>query len=265
MDRNEHPEADLAEKKDSPSVQAVDRALLLLRLIGESNGPITIGELCSRSGLNRTTAWRLLSTLEQNHFVERNLVSKEYDLGIAATTLCMELQRRYTPLIRQAIPEMRQLMELSQETAMLSVPYSSGTMVISQIDPPRSVRLRDYVNLISPIHGTSNGKVMASFFTPSQADQFLSQSFPAHTEYTIVDPAALRLEIDKVRRLGYGTVVGEYNVEENAISAPILYRGTPIGFLGLGGPRPRFTAEQMEAIAPALCSACRNIESKLSH
>jgi len=262
--KNEQLKANLTGKKDSFSVQAVDRALLLLRLVGESNGPVLIGQLCSRSGLNRTTAFRLLSTLEQNRFVERNPVTKEYDLGIAAITLCMEPQRRYAPLVRQSVPEMQHLMELSQETAMLSVPYSSGTLIISQIDPPQSVRLRDYVNRVTAIHGTSNGKVLASFYTPAQLDQFLSQSLPAFTECTIIDPAAIRLEIEKVRRLGYGMVVGEYSIEENAISAPILYQGAPIGFLGVGGPRLRFTAERMEALAPDLCSACRRIEATLN-
>ena len=40
----------------SAGVQSVERALSLLQIISNSETPVSISEICSLSGLNRTTA-----------------------------------------------------------------------------------------------------------------------------------------------------------------------------------------------------------------
>lgn len=264
MSLSESPIPDSPEKKEGGGVQSVDRALLLLKLVCEHSGPVSIGELCASTGLNRTTVWRLLSTLEKNHFIDRDPGTKDYDLGIAATTLCVEPQRRYAPLIRCAMPEMRPLMAQAQESVLLSVPHPAGTLVISQINPSQSIRLRDYDNLVTPLQNTSNGKVMLAGFSPVQLEQYLSSQPAAGGADGPWDPQAFRREIEETARRGYGIVVGEFDRQENGISAPIRYGGSIIGFLGLGGPCSRFTRERMERISAPLLAACRRIERQLA-
>ena len=263
MSLSESPIPEGPKKKEGCAVQSVDRALLLLKLVCEHSGPVSIGELCASSGLNRTTVWRLLSTLEKNHFVDRSGNTKDYDLGIAATALCMEPQRRYAPLIRCAMPEMVPLMEQSQESVLLSVPHPAGTLIISQINPPQSIRLRDYVNLVTPLWNSSNGKVMLSYFSPAQLEQFLACQPADQKSPALKTPEHLRRDIEETARKGYGVVVGEFSQEENGISAPIFYNGSIIGFLGLGGPYSRFTPSRMELISAPLIDACHRIEAQL--
>ena len=255
----------LPQREEAPKAtgaQAVERALLL-RLVGAQGGPISLQALCSRSGLNRTTAWRLLSTLEKHHFLDRNPSTKEYDLGFAATNLCITAQRRYAPLIRCAQGEMERLMEQTQESVLLSVLHMDGTVVIHQVDPPRSVRLRDYVDQEIPFLGTSNGKVALAYLSAQELDRFLRQPLAPTTQRTVADPEALRREVEETRRRGYGIVEGEWSLEENAISAPIVVEGELVAFLGIGGPSARFTRAEMERAAPALCQACRTVAAGL--
>ena len=54
------------------AVQSVDRAVRLLKAISSSPEPVTVWELARRCSLNRTTVWRLLSTLELHGLVERS-------------------------------------------------------------------------------------------------------------------------------------------------------------------------------------------------
>lgn len=253
-----------AGKRETGGTQSVDRALLLLRLVGEEGGPVTLQTLCERSGLNRTTAWRLLSCLERNHFLDRDPFTKGYDLGPAATRLCALPQRSNEPLIRLAYPELEELMRQSQESCMLSVPCAGGTMVVSQIDPPRSVHIRDYTNQVSPLWGTSTGKVLLAHFSKTQLEAFLRQPLTPFTAATIVDPVHLREEVARTRMRGWATVEGELSDEENGISAPVLFRGDPVGVIGIAGPRSRFTRADMERVAPPLCAACRRIEQRMA-
>src|SRR4051812_27582299 len=46
-------------------VQSVDRALRLLKAVAASAEPASAQELASRCAVNRSTAWRLLTTLER--------------------------------------------------------------------------------------------------------------------------------------------------------------------------------------------------------
>lgn len=265
MDEADAPAEPAAEgRRDTGGTQAVDRALLLLRLVGEEEGPATLKTLCARSGLNRTTAWRLLSCLERNHFLDRDPFTKCYDLGPSATRLCDLPQRRHAPLVRLAHPELERLMEETQESCLLSVPCAGGTITISQVDPPRSVRLKDYTNQVCPLWGTSTGKVMLAHLPTPQLDAFLAKPLAPFTGDTIVAPDALRAEIARVRIQGYATVEGELSEEENGISAPVLSCGEPVALLSVGGPRSRFLGPDMARIAPLVCAACRRIEKQLA-
>ena len=213
------------EKKHGVSgTQSVDRTLLLLELVAD-HGPISLQALCQRANLNRTTAWRLLSALEEHHFVERIPDTKEYDLGFAAALLCTAPQRRFAPLIRCAQPFMEDLMQDSQETVMLSVCHFDSTSVIYQLDPPSSVHLKDYINQPTPLWGTSNGKVVLAYCSKEEQTRFLSQPLTAFTPNTVVNPALLEKELQQIREDGYALVDGEWDLEENALAAPIFARG----------------------------------------
>jgi predicted transcriptional regulator len=57
-------------------IQAVDRAIVLLKAVAASTTPPTVLELARRCGINRATAWRLLRTLEHHGLVDRDVVTQ---------------------------------------------------------------------------------------------------------------------------------------------------------------------------------------------
>ena len=67
-------------------VQSVDRALELLAAVASSDHPPTVAQLSAVCGLNRSTAWRLLATLETHGMVERQ-PSGGYRVGYGALRL----------------------------------------------------------------------------------------------------------------------------------------------------------------------------------
>jgi len=101
-------------KQENSSVQAVGRALQLLQIVAESNHPIPIGDLTEKSNMNRTTVWRLIGTLENFGFVERDPLTKGYQLGYAANRLAAHAAK-YDSLIRRARNSMEKLRDDTQE------------------------------------------------------------------------------------------------------------------------------------------------------
>ena len=251
-------------KQENSSVQAVGRALSLLQLVAESNNSISISELVEKSGMNRTTVWRLIGTLENYGFVERDPLTKGYQLGIAANRLATQATNHYDSLIRRARRSMEKLREETQETVLLSVPKHFGTLTVDQIDPEQSVRLVDYVNAYLPLHCTSNGKLLLSLLPQEELDIVLAEPLEKVTPFTITDRNQLLEEIEMVRRQGIATAVGELDENENGISAPIFdQRKNLVAFISVCGPSFRFTKEKMLALSDRIISAAKEITKYL--
>src|ERR1700751_3209432 len=68
-------------------IQAVDRAMVLLKAVAASSTPPTVLELARRCGINRATAWRLLRTLEHHGLVDRDAVKQRYTVGSGETVV----------------------------------------------------------------------------------------------------------------------------------------------------------------------------------
>ena len=93
--------------------QSLRRALSLLRLLAEhQEDGITLTEVMAASGLERSTAHRLLSCLAEEQFAERDPDSKSYRLGIDAMQLGFASMRR-VPLVDNCKPLMQKLARMS--------------------------------------------------------------------------------------------------------------------------------------------------------
>ncbi|WP_260402095.1 IclR family transcriptional regulator [Peribacillus simplex] len=252
--------------QDTSSVQAVERALALLKIIAASNTPVLASGLVAKTKLNRTTVWRLLATLEGQDFIERDPITKGYQLGYASTNLVKGIDQ-YSPLVRRAQGVMENLVNNIQESAFLSVPKQFKVLTIDQINPPnQSIRVADYLNTTMPLHCTSNGKLLLSNLNKSDLDFLLDQPLKQFTMLTITDREKLEKEIELIRTRGFATNFGETDENENGISAPIIDKhGHLIAFLSISGPSFRFTKEMVLNCGSVIIAAAQEISENLEH
>ena len=250
-------------KRDASGAQTVERALSLLKLVSDDSRPVPIGTLCEKTGLNRTTAYRLLSTMENCGFLERDPATKGYRLGYAASSMGMGAVKQYAPLVRAAEPVMRDLLEETQETIYLAVARYSGMLTIDQIDSRQAVRLKSYLDEVSPFYCSSNGKVYLSHLSDQEVAEILSAPLPRRTSHTVVDPEAIMADIRRVRKSGFAIVVSELDENESGISVAIHDKGTAVAFLSVAGPTFRLTKDKMLKLSPRLKEAAEEISRKL--
>ena len=93
------------------------------------------------------------------------------------------------------------------------------------------------------MHCTSNGKVLLAFAEETDRDRVLAEPLETFTAHTIVDPAALRHELDAVRTRGYAQALEELEEGLNAVAAPVRQAdGRVIAALGVSGPAFRMHA-----------------------
>lgn len=101
--------------------QSLRRALQLLRLLARHHEEgIRLTEVITASGLERSTAHRLLSCLVEERFAERDAEGKAYRLGIEAMQLGFASMRR-VPLVDSCRPLMQKLARMSGDTVFLVI------------------------------------------------------------------------------------------------------------------------------------------------
>ncbi len=84
---------------DSNAVRSVDRAAALLIALGDSPGEAGVTELARRLGLHKSTASRLLGTLQKRGLVEQDGETGKYRLGLAVIRLARIRRRGYATAV----------------------------------------------------------------------------------------------------------------------------------------------------------------------
>lgn len=232
-------------------VQSVERAAALLRAVATATGADgTATALGESVGLNRTTSWRLLATLEQQHLVSRDEASGTYTLGPGLLDLAD--QAAGTALARLAADVLRDLAARARETAALAVVRRGALTYVAEA-PAGAVVAAGWLGQEVSLHGTSTGKVLLAF-SPAEDRRAMLQTLPdgrlaRHTPTTITSLGVLEEELALTRARGYAVCRGEFETSAWGVSAPVLdLAGRPVAVVSLWGPSERLTADRFEAL-----------------
>lgn len=111
--------------------QTLDRGLRVLRVLSESTEGLTVTELSVRLEVNRTVAYRLVSTLEQHALVRRDARGRLF-VGLGVLHLASAVQ----PVLRDlAVPVLRSLAEAIGSTAHLTVADGDEALALAVVEP----------------------------------------------------------------------------------------------------------------------------------
>jgi len=236
-------------------VAAVERAIAVLAAL--EGGELGTNEIARRTGLTASTASRQLATLAAGGLVEHVPDTGRYRLGVRLAQLGQAALGRLD-LRELARPHLQALVDATGETATLSVPGEHDAITVDFVQSPQSVRSVAQLGRPSVGHATAAGKVALAFGPRASAAEPL-QRFTART---IVDPAVLRGELERVRADGVARAVDEREDGLAALAAPVLGRdGELVAILGVQGPSSRFDDAAMAAAAAAVVERARVLES----
>jgi DNA-binding IclR family transcriptional regulator len=243
-----------------PPVQSVARAAGLLRQLAVLGRPASLAELAAACGLERTTAWRLLTTLEACGLVDRESSSDGFRVGFGAVAVAAAALGDGTALASRVRPELRRLCAATSEAAAVCLVRGSRVLVVDQVDPPSVVSV-SWVGQEFPLHASSPGKLVLASLDPADLDRFLAQPLQALTERTITDASALRRELARVRASGVAASDQEFERGCIGFSAAVTdWAGRPVAIVGVTGPsfrmrRNRFPFYRQEVLRSAHAAA----------
>ncbi|MGW1992433.1 IclR family transcriptional regulator [Embleya sp. NPDC001921] len=198
--------------------QAVQRALGILHCFRATGTDLSASDIARRMDLSVSTAHRLARTLVGAGFLDQDDRTSRYRLGpvVAELGLLAYHQRG----LHHAAPELEQLSRRTSATSDLAIRSGRHALVLvgSSVQPGTGLGLR------RPLHSTALGKVLLAWADP--ADGGLEPLLPLapQTERTIVDPVALRAQLQAARAIGYALNDGESVPGVRTLAVPILNR-----------------------------------------
>lgn len=230
---------------DGNAVRSVDRAAALLLALGDSRGEAGVTELARRLGLHKSTASRLLATLEKRGLVEQDDETGRYRLGLVVIRLA-EKAERTLDLRAIAMPELDRLARATSETTGLGIADGDQFLTVAQADGPNLVALGDWTGRGAPIHSVAAGKVLLAAMPEREILKLVRRGLDRFTDRTITQLEPLLEELARIRRRGYATAFGEFDAGLNGVAAPVHdARGQVTAAVDIWGPAFRITPVRM--------------------
>jgi DNA-binding IclR family transcriptional regulator len=233
---------------DGNAVRSVDRAAALLLALGECVGEAGVTELARRLGLHKSTASRLLATLQRRGLVEQDEESGKYRLGLVVIRLA-ERAERTLDLRGIAMPELERLARTTRETVTLGILEGDAYLTVAQVDGPNMVACPDWTGRTTPLHCIASGKVLLAAMAERDVMRIARPGLAARTPRTIIGLEAMMEELARVRRRGFATAFSEWIEGTNGIAVPVAdARGRVIASIGVWGPAFRVTPARVAEI-----------------
>jgi len=242
-------------------VQSVDRALIILERLARS-GEAGVTEIANEIGVHKSTAFRLVATLEAHRLVEQTEERGKYRLGVGLLRLAGATTARLD-LVQEARPVCRQLASDTGETVNIAVLSESSALYLDQVAGSSALQPHNWVGQHIPLHATSNGKVLLSGLSRQQCDAVLSK-LSAYTPVTITTKSKLRAELDQVREQGYALAVDELEVGLTAVAAPIRNaHGDVVASMSVSGPTFRISDDRVDDVIGKVVEAAEEVSHRL--
>lgn len=241
----------MTEIQSTGGSQAVSRALRLLKLVGVHHETgLTLNAMVETTGLDRTTAYRLLSALVSAGLVERD-TKKRYRLGVEAMQLGLKSMSR-VPILDRCKPLMMRLARRTEDTVYVVVRNGDFAHCIHYEEgafPIKALVLQvDGMRLL----GTgSAGTALLSTLSDAEIVEFHARQ---RTE--LAPPrsvlSSLQAEIRAIRQNGYATT--DDLVAEGVSGVGVPFQVTPHSYaaISVGAIRSRMAPERRQWIAEVI-------------
>jgi IclR family transcriptional regulator, acetate operon repressor len=247
-----------------PGVRSVERAIAILDVLAQG-GWRTGAEIARELHVHRSTALRLLGTLERHAIVERDPRSAKYRLGRRLPQLASVVTGE-SDLRSLARPVCESLAGALGETVTLDVLVADEIVPIEQATASTSVVGVNWLGRRTPVHCTASGKVILAFGPAAVRERLLGRSLERSTAHTITGAADLRAQLSEALEDGFARTYEELEVGLDAIAAPVFAAGGEVvAAIDVSGPSHRLRAEGRPELVRLTLDAAADLSRRLGY
>jgi DNA-binding IclR family transcriptional regulator len=243
---------------------ALDRGLAILEAMDARPEGLSLSEISRVIGSPKNSTSRLVQTLMVRGYVERD----EATMIIRLTGKLLRLGHPRVgrvSLVECALEPMRALRDAVGETVQLGIPIGDEGVVIEQVESTQAVRICVEIGLRFPLHNNAPGKVLLAFQHSKACERTIQRlKLARFTAHTITTKEALRMECERVVKLGYGTDWGEADEGIHCVAAPVFDRPNHLlAVIWASAVAGRMPKARFPKVAVEVMKAAREIERRL--
>lgn len=248
-------------------VQALERALDILDCFDFQNRELGLSEVVDRTGLNKTTAKRLIANLTSRSYLQQDPDTKKYQLGMRLFELGGVVFSSFS-LRRASAAPMVDLQRQADATVLLGIRMEDHLVYVDKREGDGIIRISSDVGRRRPLHYGMLGMVLMAGMDSNEVGRVL-EDYPleAHTPFSITDVDAFSLRLEEIRMQGYVMEKEEAVEGLLGIAAPIKdYNRQFIAALGIALPvGQRNMKEGWDRIIDLVKKTCDQISSDLGY
>ncbi len=248
----------------SALVPAVDRAVMLLRLLQDGGGGHGVSDLSRKAGLHKSTVHDILHTLCHHRLVEQDPITKRFRLGAGLLEFSAHVRERLD-LRRVARPHLGDLARATGETVFLGTFDGDHVMILDKEESPHDMKITSPVGRRIPYCAGAFGKVFLAAMPTADRDRlFKRRPLRGFTAKSVTNAGAYVADLARVRRDGFALDDEEYLDGVRAAAAPIVDgSGRVVGALSVVGLKARLKTPAFRALGPQAAAAARAISERL--
>lgn len=246
-------------------VAAVQHAIAILQAMDAREPELGVNEIARRIGVHKSTASRILATLEAAHFVQRSPDTGRFRIGMGLIALVSPIVSSLD-VVQIARPYIDRLAQEQGETTSLGFLLDRSVIMVEQVPGSRAVAFLARAGARVPAHCTAAGKMFLAHLDPEERRAFFSEPLQKFTEHTKTSEAELEEELRMARETGYAINDEEFQPESCGIAAMIWDSSrSPVATLTMAIPKHRFDEAYRQELAAMIVDYAMELSRGLGH
>jgi DNA-binding IclR family transcriptional regulator len=250
----------------SNQVKLILKAAAIISSVTTNRPRQSLTEIYKRVGINRVTAYRILSTLVDAKLLEREPKTGAYMIGPALFRLG-SLYHETRVFTKIAEPVVKKLNELTGEAVSLAV-LDKDTAVWILFQPPNyPFRFERHGGTTLPAYASAMGKALLSELPEEEIDRiFPQEKLEPLTDKTLATKKELKEELELIRKTGISIdTEGSFEGLEGFASVIRDTGGLPIAALSISSPVFRLNPDRRTKLSALVKMACSSISYSIGY
>jgi IclR family transcriptional regulator, acetate operon repressor len=243
------------------TLRTAERALAFLEAVALAPRPPLLKEIAAELGLNLTTGYHLLNTLQQAGYISRD-DDATLRIGARVAVLHQGMLRHFA-LGRELRPVIEELRQVTGETAYIAGLTTEGVVIQELVAATHAVGVTGlHVGFTGSEHIRASGKAVLAHLDESRRVALLSRCLGAASPKEL-DEVMVALAV--VRDRGWAADDGDYQDGVCCVAAPFFFStGLIAGSVAVSAPESRFL-EASPALIRAVCTAGERASARLGY
>ncbi len=246
-------------------IAVIDKAALVLDALLRHPHGATPTEVAGDLGLNRSTTFRLLTSLEHAGLLDRDPATGRYRLGLRMLVLGDAVRERLD-LVRIAEPILRELRDTVRQTVFLSERDGWGAVCLQRLPGPDVDILAWRTGHRLPFHTGAGPRALLAALPEEELEAYLAGPGPWPTRQGELSATELRRLVEQTRERGWS--LNREDVTDGVSSLAVAVRsndtGAPVCALSIAGLSGAFSGERLDAMAEAVREGASRLAAVLS-